>query len=106
MHLAKDPYGVVGLDLRETYRGIEGFLQFLSQMSEAWNDPRWTPEGYEDAGDELVVVYIRFTGRGKSSGIEIERPMAHLCTVRHEKLVRHETFWDRDEILEAAGLEE
>ena len=105
VHLAKDPDGVVGLDFRETYRGVEGILQFLSQISEAWEDPSWVPEDYRDAGDQ-ILVYIRFTGRGKSSGIEIERPMAHVNTVRDGKVVRHETFWDRAEALEAVGLRE
>jgi ketosteroid isomerase-like protein len=32
--------------------------------------------------------------------------MAHQCTMRDGKLVRHETFWERRAALEAAGLRE
>jgi hypothetical protein len=32
--------------------------------------------------------------------------MAHLCDMRAGKLVRHETFMDRRDVLEAVGLKE
>lgn len=100
-----DPDGMAGIDFRGTYRGVEGFLRFLSEISEAWDDPRWVPEGYEDAGDD-VLVYIRFTAKGKSSGVEIVQQIAHVCTMRDGKLVRAEAFWDRAAAREAAGLGE
>jgi len=104
MHLARDPDGVVVLDFRDTYRGVDGVLQFLSQMSEVWEEPKWTPEAYYDAGDD-VLVDVRFTGRGRNSGIEIERAMAHICTVRDGQLLRHETYWDRNEARAAVRLD-
>jgi ketosteroid isomerase-like protein len=42
-------------------------------------------------------------GRGKGSGIELEVPVAHLCTLRDGKLVRIRVL-ARDEAMEAAGL--
>jgi ketosteroid isomerase-like protein len=65
--------------------------------------PPWTPEGYEDAGDH-VVVYIRFTARGRGSGIDITQPMARVCTMRAGRLARHQTFWDREAARDAVGL--
>ena len=106
VHLAKDAGTVMGLDFDEAYRGIEGFLTFMGQMSEAFEDMRWEPEGYMDAGDDVVVVFIRMTGKGRRSGVEVDQPMAHLCTMRDGRLVRHETFWERGQALEAAGLSE
>ena len=104
VHLARDAGTVMGLDFRETYRGIDGFLEFLGRLSEAWQEFRWEPENYIDAGDD-VVVFIRMVATGKGSGIEVEQPMAHLCTLRDGKLVRHETFWERSAALKAAGLD-
>jgi len=93
------------LDLNKSYRGIDGFMTFLGQMAEAWGQFRWIPERYVDAGDQ-VVVFIRMTVEGKMSGVSVDQSMAHLCTVRNGKLIRHETFWSRDQALEAAGLSE
>ena len=105
VHLAQDAGTVWGLDFRATYRGVDGFVEFLAGLSEAWDEFRWEPTGYRDAGDQ-VVVYIRMTARGRGSGIEISQDMTHVCDVRDEKLIRHETFFDRAEALEAAGLAE
>ena len=105
VHLAKDANTVWGLDFEETYRGIDGFVQFLSRLSDAWEEFRWEPTEYREAGDQ-VVVYIQMTARGRGSGIELQQDMTHLCAIRDRKLVRHETFFDRAEALEAAGLRE
>ena len=78
---------------------------FMGRLSEAWEEVRWEPEQYLDAGDQVVVL-IQMRARGRGSGAEVETPMAHLCTMRDGKLVRHETFFDRDDALAAAGLGE
>ena len=105
LRLAKDANAVWGLDFEEVYRGPEGFAQFLARLSEAWEEFRWEPTDYRDAGDQ-VVVYIRMTARGRGSGIEVERDMTHVCDIRNGRLIRHETFFDRAGALEAAGLQE
>ena len=103
--LAKDAGAVWGLDLEESYRGIDGFIEFLADFADAWEDFRWQPVEYHDVGDR-VLVFIHLTARGRRSGIELDVDMAHLCDMRAGKLVRHETFMDRREALEAAGLSE
>jgi ketosteroid isomerase-like protein len=103
--MAEEPGTVSLLDLSKSYRGVEGFLAFLGQMAEVWGEFRWVPERFFDAGDN-VVVFIRLTAEGKGSGAEVDQSMAHLCTMRDGKLVRHETFWRREAALEAAGLSE
>ena len=105
VHLVKDADTVWGLDFDRTYHGIDGFVQFMSTLSEAWEEFRWEPTGYRDAGHQ-VLVDIRMTARGRGSGIEISRDMVHICDLRDGKLVRHETFFDRAEALESAGLSE
>jgi ketosteroid isomerase-like protein len=94
---------VPDLDFEDVYYGPEGFLQFHARMSEAWDELRWEPEEYIPAGDD-VVVFIRFYGIGKGSGVPVEQPIGHVCTMRDGKLVKHVTFWDRQKAREAAGL--
>ena len=104
VRMAKDGQTVLGLDFDESYRGIDGFMRFLGRVGEAFEDARWVPEDYIDAGEKGVVVFVRWTARGRRSGMDIEQPMAHLCTMRDGKLVAHETFWERANALRAAGL--
>ena len=61
------------------------------------------PEEFLDAGDQGVVIY-RAVGRGKGSGIAVERRNAHLWTIRDGRAVRLEIFATGG--VEAAGLSE
>jgi ketosteroid isomerase-like protein len=95
---------VPDLDFEDVYYGPEGFGQFHAKMAEAWEEPRWEPEEYIPAGDD-IVVFIRFRGVGKGSGVPVDQQIGHVCTMRDGKLVKHVTYWDRNLALEAAGLQ-
>jgi ketosteroid isomerase-like protein len=58
-----------------------------------------------DAGDQ-VVARLTTRGRGKQSGVETAWEFWQLWTYRDGKAVHGRGFTDRDEALEAAGLEE
>ena len=94
---------VPDFDFEDVYYGPEGFLQFHAKMSEAWDELRWEPEEYLPAGED-VVVFIRFHGTGKGSGVPVEQAIGHVCTMEGGKLVKHVTYWDRARALEAAGI--
>ncbi len=53
-----------------------------------------------------VVVGVRFYGRGKRSGLEIDAPAWHVWSLREGKAVRWRLFRTKQEALEAAGLSE
>jgi ketosteroid isomerase-like protein len=72
-------------------------------MLEAWEYFRPEPIEFIDAG-ERVVVEVRSPGPGRVSGIEIERVTTQVITLREGKVVRFETFAERQPALEAAGL--
>ena len=96
---------VPNTDLEDAYYGAEGFLEFLGRMSESFEEVRWEPEEFIDAGDDVVVL-IRMTAKGRGSGVEIVRPIAHICSMRNGRLARHVTYWDRAGAFKAAGLSE
>ena len=56
-----------------------------------------------DAGDK-VFAWIRFSGRGTTSGAPVEMEQAQIWTFREGRVVRVEEYFDRTEALEAAGL--
>jgi ketosteroid isomerase-like protein len=49
---------------------------------------------------------VRYTGRGQSSGIEMDMTSASLYRMRDGKVVTMRDYSTRAEALEAAGLEE
>lgn len=92
-------------DLAQPHFGHEGVVRYLAKVNEAFDDYRMVPEEFIDAGGNQVLVFSREGGRGKGSGVEVQtNPTAHLWTMRDGKAIRMESFWERSEGLEAAGL--
>jgi hypothetical protein len=60
-----------------------------------------------DAGDR-VVAFVRYSGRGRESGIEIAGmgTDAQVWTLRNGKALRVELYGGTSDALEAAGLSE
>lgn len=56
--------------------------------------------------DPIVVVRVRTSVTGGQSGIETEVRSSQVITLRKNKAVLLEYFWDHQEALEAAGLRE
>ena len=56
-----------------------------------------------DGGDD-VVAFVRTGGRGRTSGIDVSRPVAWVLTVRDGLIVKVVGYEDRDAALGAAGL--
>ena len=59
-----------------------------------------------DAGPDKVLAHQRNTGRGRTSGAEVELDYWIVITFRDGVIVRDEWFSNRPEALEAAGLAE
>jgi ketosteroid isomerase-like protein len=104
IHLGRDAGRLLGGELAPAYFGHDGFMQFLGELLASWEDIVWEPEQLLDAGEGRVVVLVRMRATAKHGGREMDQPMAHVCTMREGRLVRHDTYLDRDEALAAAGL--
>jgi ketosteroid isomerase-like protein len=90
----------------KTYVGIDGLRQWLADTDDVWEEMHTEQNEFIDAGDRVVVIG-RLVGKGKGSGVEVERLNATVLTIRDGLLIRSETgFTDRREALEAAGLSE
>jgi ketosteroid isomerase-like protein len=76
---------------------------FESEDLEAWEERRLEPEGFLDAGDEVVVLLHEYR-RGRGSGIELETKTAVVVSVSGGRVIRIQGYLDRDAALEAAGL--
>jgi uncharacterized protein len=87
----------------QVYRGYEAITEFFGKWLGEWDDYRFELEEVIDAGDKAVAV-IRDEGRGKSSGIKLERRHAEVWTFCSGKVVRIEPFDDKAGALEAVGI--
>jgi ketosteroid isomerase-like protein len=85
------------------YEGHDGIRRFLAEVHDVWETYTWEPEELLDAGD-AVVVLIRSSGRGRGSGVAIERRTAMVWTVRGGRATALRFFRNRDQALEAVGL--
>jgi ketosteroid isomerase-like protein len=89
-----------------TYRGRAEIRRFVeSELLQGLEDARAEPERFIEAGDQ-VVVFVRYFGRGKESGLEVKGAVVdgHVWTVRADKAVKLEMYQGTENALKAAGL--
>jgi ketosteroid isomerase-like protein len=95
---------VGGLEEGRVARGVQGFRQvFEKEDLEAWDERRFEPEDFIDAGD-CVVVLQREYRRGRGSGVELETETAIVFGMRGGRVMRIQGYMDRVLALEAVGL--
>jgi ketosteroid isomerase-like protein len=91
-------------DMTDTvYRGHQGFLENLSELTEVFDDFRIEPEELTEGGDAIFAV-VRAMGRGRSSGVDIDQRLFHVWTIRDGRVLRLEIHSDRERALRAAGI--
>ena len=84
-------------------RGRDEVIAALERGYASFEWTRHEAQEVFDAGDK-VVVSVRFTAKGGTSGVELEQHEAHTWTFRDGSIVRFE--WGRDlaAALAAAGI--
>jgi ketosteroid isomerase-like protein len=99
----------VGADgpTRGSAKGLAGVAQMWREFLEAWEQWRVEPEEYRELDEERVLVLINLSGRGRTSGLEVDRVRAKGANVFHiraGKVTRLVIYWDRDRALADVGL--
>ena len=92
-------------EARGSRHGHEGLRTWFRDWYEAFEDFEHHLVELIDA-DEHVVSVGTDAGRGRESGVEVDRPIAGVWTIRDGKIVRVAWFATREEALKAAGLQE
>ena len=90
----------------KVYRGHDGVREAFRIWMGTWDDFRQELDELIDGGDTEVIAVVREFGRGKGSGIALERPTVGLWTMRDGKAVRIRFFERREDALEAVGVSE
>jgi len=87
------------------YRGRSGVERWLEDWSSAWLEFSMDPEEFIDAGERVVFLF-RMTATGRGSGVKVERQDAMVFEVRDGMVVRLDYYNNRQQALEAVGLQE
>ena len=76
------------------FRGHDSIRRQLDEFWETWEGVRMDPLEVFDIGEGQFVVDLRFWGKGRRSGVEIDQRSAFLYTLRESdgKVVRAQLF--------------
>ena len=85
------------------YHGRDGVARGVQELLDVFDDIRAEPEEFFVAGSE-VVVFVRLSGRARTSGVPVEDRLAHVFRFRGEQVDRWHTYADRAQVLKAVGL--
>ena len=91
------------------WTGVTGMAEAWGEFLSTWEEYRTEVEEYRELDGQRVLVLTHRRGRGKTSGLDIERMHAkgaNLFTVHGGKVSRLVFYWDRQHALEAVGPSE
>ena len=89
------------------WTGLAGMAQSYREWLSAWEDLRIQVEEYRELDDERVLVLVRLSGRGKSSGLDVGQLMsrgADVFHIREGKVIKFLLYWDRERAFADLGL--
>ena len=87
------------------YHGHAGVRELFRDLFDVLDEIHVEYSEIRDLGDRTVAIG-RLRTRGKGSGAETESPYGSVTDIRNGKAIRHRSYLDPNEALEAAGLEE
>src|SRR5215208_4208997 len=79
----------------DVYEGHAGARRYFAAFDGLIDDVRYEPIELVEEGD-AVIAWLRLTGRGSVSGIEVEQHAAVVTRVENGEITRMEPFPDMD----------
>lgn len=87
---------------RGTHRGFDGIRAANRAFFDEFERVEFEPYDFVDVGDRVVVT-VRVVGRGRESGVAVERHVPVVFEIHGAKITRVDLFADRALALEALG---
>ena len=90
-----------------SWKGLAGMAEAWRDFLSAWEEFHQEADEYLELDDERVLVLFRRSGRGKTSGFELEESRsrgAGLFHVSAGKVTRFVGYWDRERAFAELGL--
>jgi ketosteroid isomerase-like protein len=88
-----------------TYVGPDAGTQYCRAVEQSWDDLRWEVDEIRD-GAQWVLALGRIRGKGHDTGAIIDNRAGWLAQIRGGLITKFQTYSDRADALEAAGLSE
>ena len=96
---------VGGLEEDKVLRGLSEIARaFDTEDDEVWDEHRFEPQEFIDAGDRVVVLQREY--QRSKSGAELVIDTASILDLRDGRIVRMQGYMNPAAALEAAGLSE
>jgi ketosteroid isomerase-like protein len=89
-----------------TFHGHDGYLTWLNQWLEAWEEFELRALEMEPVGERHVVTTVHQSGTGKGSGIPVEMEIAYMSEVREGRVAALQLYATRDEAVRVAESRE
>src|SRR5271166_446336 len=87
------------------YEGIDGIRRYFTDIEDAAPDFRIELDGVQEVDSKRVLAFLHISSTGRASGIPMAMPLTNVYDVIDGKISRIRIFLDRQEALEAVGLE-
>jgi ketosteroid isomerase-like protein len=94
-----------------TWSGVAGLATAWRGIDSAWEDYRIVADEYQELDGERVLVINHASGRGRTSGLEVNQittplgePGANLFRIQGGKVTRLVAYWDRGRAFADLGL--
>jgi ketosteroid isomerase-like protein len=87
------------------YRGPHAGTQYCTAVERSWEGLRWELEELR-GDDDWVLALGHIRGQGRQSGVTIDATAGWLAQFRESLITNFQTFGNRADALEAAGLRE
>ena len=84
------------------YEGHDGIRTFYAEVMDIWESFTWEPTELREL-DDVVVALLQSKGKGRGSGLELDRHSAMLWHVSDEKALSLTFYRDPDAALAAAS---
>ena len=90
---------------QKVFRGHDEVRMLFDNIAEAWEGLTLEMEEVLFDDDDVLITRARFAGRGRGSGIEVDRRLFYVQELRDHKLLRQRPFETESEAFVAAGVE-
>jgi ketosteroid isomerase-like protein len=87
------------------YHGHEGVTRLLEENAVLWDNINVAIDEILEGADDKVIAFIRAGGTGRNTGVDVELASAQVWTMRDGKAAHVRLYLDREEALEAAGVQ-
>jgi ketosteroid isomerase-like protein len=91
-----------------TFTGLAELADGMRDLLSVWQDARVIVEEYRELDRERVLVLLRYSGRGKTSGFELDKLStlgADVVQLQAGKVVRIVKYYDLDRARADLGLD-